>query len=106
MVKGKVAVLGLGYAGLSFAVAVASRGFKVFGVDINERKVNLVRQGKVPFYEPELEELLNRVLRDKLLEVTTEYQRAINESNIIFTISSILAYSYVSSVLGLPLYSP
>ena len=84
MVEGKVAVLGLGYAGLSFTVAVASKGFRVIGVDVDERKVKLITQGEAPFHEPGLEELLVKVLNNKLLEVTTKYRETLRESNIVF----------------------
>lgn len=51
---GRVAILGLGYIGLPTAVALATRGIEVIGVDINEAIVEAVSLGKVPFVEPDL----------------------------------------------------
>ncbi len=51
---GKVAILGLGYIGLPTAVALATRGIDVIGVDVNEAVVESVTRGVVPFVEPDL----------------------------------------------------
>ncbi|WEO76920.1 UDP-N-acetyl-D-mannosamine dehydrogenase [Cryobacterium sp. SO2] len=51
---GRVAILGLGYIGLPTAVALATRGIEVAGVDINEAIVEAVSLGRVPFVEPDL----------------------------------------------------
>jgi UDP-N-acetyl-D-mannosaminuronic acid dehydrogenase len=52
--SGRVAVIGLGYIGLPTAVALATRGVDVVGVDVNEATVEAVSRGEVPFVEPEL----------------------------------------------------
>lgn len=52
--SGRVAVIGLGYIGLPTAVALATRGVEVVGVDVNESTVEAVSRGEVPFVEPEL----------------------------------------------------
>jgi UDP-N-acetyl-D-mannosaminuronic acid dehydrogenase len=51
----KVSVIGLGYIGLPTAAMLANRGVEVIGVDINERSVQLVNEGKVPIVEPDLD---------------------------------------------------
>ena len=51
---GRVAVIGLGYIGLPTAVALATRGIEVIGVDVNEETVEAVSHGGVPFVEPDL----------------------------------------------------
>ena len=51
---GRVAIIGLGYIGLPTAVALATRGIEVIGVDINENTVKAVSEGHVPFVEPDL----------------------------------------------------
>lgn len=51
---GRVAVVGLGYIGLPTAVALATRGIEVVGVDVNEDTVKAVANGEVPFVEPDL----------------------------------------------------
>ena len=52
--KGRVAILGMGYIGLPTAVAIATRGIDVVGVDINPTTVAAVNRGEVPFVEPDL----------------------------------------------------
>nr|WP_298097795.1 UDP-N-acetyl-D-mannosamine dehydrogenase [uncultured Shinella sp.] len=52
--KGKLAILGLGYIGLPTAVAIATRGIDVIGVDINPNIVAAICRGEVPFVEPDL----------------------------------------------------
>jgi UDP-N-acetyl-D-mannosaminuronic acid dehydrogenase len=54
MFDGRVAVIGLGYIGLPTAVALATRGVEVIGVDVNEDTVEAVSRGGVPFVEPDL----------------------------------------------------
>ena len=56
----KVAVIGLGYIGLPTALLLAEAGHKVIGIDIDQRKVELLRKGVLPFKEKGLEELLLR----------------------------------------------
>lgn len=51
---GRVAIVGLGYIGLPTAVALATRGIEVVGVDVNESVVKAVSNGEVPFVEPDL----------------------------------------------------
>ena len=52
--KGRLVILGLGYIGLPTAVAIATRGIDVVGVDINPVTVAAVNRGEVPFVEPDL----------------------------------------------------
>lgn len=51
---GRVAVIGLGYIGLPTAVALATRGVEVIGVDVNPRTFEAVSRGELPFVEPDL----------------------------------------------------
>lgn len=58
----KTSVIGLGYLGVTQAAVLASLGHEVTGVDTDKTKIDLLRQGKVPFYEPGLEDLLNNAI--------------------------------------------
>src|ERR1700743_3365608 len=51
----KISVIGLGYIGPPTAAMLANRGVEVIGVDINERSVQLINEGKVPIVEPDLD---------------------------------------------------
>lgn len=84
MEKGKVAFVGLGKLGLSIATCFASRGYRVFGVDINKEFVSKINSKKAPFYEPDLQELLDECV-GKMLTASTDYS-AINEARWIFVI--------------------
>jgi len=55
----KLSVIGTGYLGATHAACMASMGFEVIGFDTEASKIDLLSKGKVPFYEPELEELLS-----------------------------------------------
>lgn len=68
----KVCVVGLGYIGLPTAAFIASKGVKVVGVDVNERFVKLINEGKVPFFEPGFEDLLSKVVREGNLIAQTD----------------------------------
>ncbi len=57
-----IAVLGLGFVGLTAAVGFAEMGAQVYGVDIDDFRVDLIRRGKIPYYEPGLDEGLERNL--------------------------------------------
>lgn len=72
----KVCVVGLGYIGLPTAAFIASKGVKVVGVDVNERYVQLINEGQVPFFEPGFEALLARVVEEGNLVAQTEQVQA------------------------------
>ena len=70
-----LAVIGLGYVGLPVASMFASKGFRVFGIDLKTDRINLINEGENPIEgdEPGLAELLNRVVKSGNLIATTEY---------------------------------
>ncbi len=69
----KLSVIGIGYLGATHAAAMSSLGFEVIGVDVDEKKIELLNKGKVPFYEPELEELLLAEVNSQRLKFTTDF---------------------------------
>ena len=69
----KLSVIGTGYLGVTHAAAMSSLGFEVVGVDVDESKIAQLRQGKVPFYEPDLEELLQREINFGRLTFSTNF---------------------------------
>lgn len=77
-----ISVVGLGKLGLPLAVCLASKGFRVIGVDRNRRVIELINGGYSPIYEPGLEKLIH--LNRKRFFATSVYEKAISESEITF----------------------
>ncbi|RED49882.1 UDP-N-acetyl-D-mannosamine dehydrogenase [Aestuariispira insulae] len=71
-----VSVIGLGYVGLPTAAILASRGFDVIGVDVNEHAVRTINDGKVHIVEPDLDILVQASVTMGRLKATTEAQAA------------------------------
>jgi UDPglucose 6-dehydrogenase len=69
----KLSVVGTGYLGATHAAAMSSLGFQVVGVDVDAAKISQLREGKVPFFEPDLEELLVQELASGRLTFTTDF---------------------------------
>jgi UDPglucose 6-dehydrogenase len=80
----KIAVVGTGYVGLVAGVCFAESGNDVVCVDNDAGKVRALSKGKVPIYEPGLEELLRRNRSEGRLTFTTALAKAVRESSIIF----------------------
>ena len=78
-----VAIIGTGFVGAVSAAVYASFGNMVIGLDIDEQKVAALRQGKVPFFEPGLEELLQQEQTAGRLTFTTSYQEVISTADVI-----------------------
>ncbi|GAA1458913.1 UDP-glucose/GDP-mannose dehydrogenase family protein [Nocardiopsis exhalans] len=69
----RVSVIGTGYLGATTAACLAEMGYEVMGLDVDEAKIDLLRSGKVPFYEPGLADLLTENLRTGRLHFTTDF---------------------------------
>lgn len=80
----KIAVVGTGYVGLVTGTCFAETGNNVICVDIDEKKVNKMRNGEVPIFEPHLDVLFERNIRDNRLTFTTNLDEAIKDAEIIF----------------------
>jgi len=80
----KIAVVGTGYVGLVAGACFAENGNDVICVDKDEAKVRLLRRGRMPIYEPGLEEIVRRNAEEKRLTFTTMLNRAVRQSAIIF----------------------
>ncbi|MDD5148699.1 MAG: UDP-glucose 6-dehydrogenase, partial [Candidatus ainarchaeum sp.] len=79
-----VTVVGTGYVGLVAGTCFADMGNRVFCVDIDRKKIDLLNGGKCPIYEPGLEPLIEKNVKAKRLFFTTDIKKAINETKIIF----------------------
>jgi UDPglucose 6-dehydrogenase len=80
----KIAVIGTGYVGLVVGACLAETGNDVICVDKDEAKVRMLRRAKVPIYEPGLTELVKRNAAEGRLAFTTQLNRAVKASEIIF----------------------
>ncbi|MFD1330328.1 UDP-N-acetyl-D-mannosamine dehydrogenase [Mycoplana ramosa] len=74
--KGRLAILGMGYIGLPTAVAIATRGIDVIGVDINPATVAAISRGEVPFVEPDLAVAVSGAVAMGRLTATTQTPEA------------------------------
>ena len=73
-----ISVIGTGYLGAVHAAVLASVGFTVVGVDVDENKIQMLNSGVAPFYEPEFEELLNEQIDSGRLTFTTSFAKIAN----------------------------
>jgi UDPglucose 6-dehydrogenase len=80
----KVCVIGTGYVGLVAGTCLAESGNDVICVDIDQAKIETLKQGNVPIYEPGLEELIRRNLEERRLWFTTDLVTAVRGSEICF----------------------
>lgn len=80
----KIAVIGTGYVGLVTGTCFAETGNDVTCVDIDKNKVEKMRNGIVPIYEPHLDVLFERNIKQGRLKFTTELKEAVDDAAIIF----------------------
>lgn len=80
----KLAVVGAGYVGLVAGTCFAETGNEVTCVDIDEKKIAMLKSGRVPIYEPGLEEMVRRNAEEQRLLFTTELAGAVKKAAIIF----------------------
>jgi len=80
----KIAMIGAGYVGLVSGTCLSELGNNVVCVDIDEEKINKLKKGIVPFYEPGLKDLMERNAKEKRLSFTTSIKEALQESNVVF----------------------
>ncbi len=81
----KITVIGSGYVGTTTAALLAHAGFHVVALDIDKHKVEMILNGKSPFYEIGLDTLISSAIAKKTLSATTNYEEAIADSDIIFS---------------------
>jgi UDPglucose 6-dehydrogenase len=80
----RVSIVGLGYVGLSTGVCLAGRGIQVHGIDLDQAKLKSIREGSVPFVEEGLESLLKSSIRKGLFLPGSDYNEAIQSSEMTF----------------------
>lgn len=80
----KITVIGTGYVGLVTGTCFAELGNEIICVDIDKQKVSQLIKGIIPIYEPGLEELVQKNLKEKRLNFTTIAEKAVKISKVIF----------------------
>ncbi|MDP6373062.1 MAG: UDP-glucose/GDP-mannose dehydrogenase family protein [Vicinamibacterales bacterium] len=80
----RIAVVGAGYVGLVVGAGLAENGNEVVCVDVDPAKVRALQRGKVPIYEPGLEELVKRNRAEKRLTYTLGLAKAVRRSAVVF----------------------
>jgi UDPglucose 6-dehydrogenase len=84
VVARRLTVLGTGYLGTTHAACMAELGFEVLGVDVDAARISALAAGRLPFYEPDLEPLLQRGLQSGRLRFTTSFQEAADFGDVHF----------------------
>ncbi len=80
----KTAVIGTGYVGLVQGVIMADFGADVICMDIDKEKIEILKKGIVPIFEPGLQELLTKNIKAKRIKFTTDMKTAVENSDVIF----------------------
>ena len=80
----RMTVIGTGYLGATHAACMAELGHEVLGIDVDEHKIEALQNGRVPFYEPGLPEVLERNIASGRLRFTTNYEEAAQFANVHF----------------------
>ena len=80
----KISIFGTGYVGLVTGACLANLGHEVLCVDIDPERISVLDEGKIPFYEPGLSELVTRNREKRRLNFTTNSQEGVNFAEVIF----------------------
>jgi UDPglucose 6-dehydrogenase len=80
----RLSVIGTGYLGATHAVCMVELGYDVIGLDVDEAKINALRAGIIPFYEPGLPELLAKHVDSGRLRFTTDYREVADFADVHF----------------------
>ncbi len=79
-----ITVFGVGYVGLTAGVCFSEMGNNVLCMDVDKQKIELLKSGNIPIYEPGLEEILKRNVQDDRLNFTSSFKDALDFSSILF----------------------
>jgi UDPglucose 6-dehydrogenase len=80
----QICVIGVGYVGLVTAACFSDLGNRVIALDISEQKIEMLKHGKMPIYEPGLKELVERNVRAGRLTFTASYEEGLENTQFVF----------------------
>jgi len=81
----KIAIVGSGYVGLVTGTCFAEVGIEVMCVDIDKKKIENLKNGIIPIYEPGLEDMVHRNMKKGRLQFTTDFSEALEDCEVLFT---------------------
>ena len=88
MKKEKISVIGLGFVGLTLAAVNAKKGFETIGIDTNVKKIEKNNKGESDFYEPELERILKKAIKDKKIKFTNNLKEILKTDITFLTVGT------------------
>ncbi len=80
----KIAIVGTGYVGLVTAAVFASKDHQLYCIDIDQNKIDNLKKGIIPFFEPGLDDLIKTSLQEGSITFTNDYSIAIPQADIVF----------------------
>ena len=80
----KITIVGTGYVGLVTGACLADVGMQITCIDIDENKINKLKEGIIPIYEPGLEDIVTRNYKDKRLNFSSSLKESIKNADAVF----------------------
>ena len=84
----EVCIVGMGFVGLTLAIVIAERGFKVIGIEIDDNTLNKLKKGNSHFHETGLKERLKKVMANKTLTFSKDIKKTGNSKIYIITVGT------------------
>lgn len=80
----KVAIIGMGFVGLSLAAVLSSKGIQVYGIEKEKPKLEKLKTGRSPFYEPDLDNMLSKSIRNGTLKFSDKVDEPFDKVDLLF----------------------